>query len=293
MDGLMMVMAVLAILVLALMAIHARQRRRRFANQAYRESLTACQALLAMISGIQQHRGLSSAWLAGDNSFRPRLTVLENDIAQRLPELQAAIRNEARQPAPCLTGNALALFSHHWRNLCERLGELSIEQSVAQHTMMIEMLLKWLQALGEARIEPVVADAARPQVRDYLTRLPAITECLGQARALGMSVSTRQGCPAVARVRLMFLVSRAESLFKQVSDHGRQATEATAAFQHMARIIRTQMLQASGITISPQAYFSLSTAAIDAVFAWIDHSVQGLRDAPQQQEAPHAGVYAH
>lgn len=293
MDWLMMSMPVLAVLILALMAIHARQSRRRFASQAYRESITACRALLAMISGIQQHRGLSSAWLAGDNSFRPRLTALENDIAQRLPELQTAIRNEARQPAPCLTGNALALFSHHWRNLCDRLGELSIEQSVAQHTMMIEMLLKWLQALGEARIEPVVADAVRPQVRDCLTRLPAITECLGQARALGMSVSTRQGCPAVARVRLMFLVSRAESLFKQVSDHGRQATEATAAFQHMARIIRTQMLQASGITISPQAYFSLSTAAIDAVFAWIDHSVQGLRDAPQQQEAPHAGVYAH
>ena len=291
MDWLLMSMPVLAVLILALMFMHARQRRRRLAGLSQRESLAACQSLLALIAGIQQHRGLSSAWLAGDSSFRPRLTALENDIAQRLPELQAAIRNEARQPAPCLTANELALFGHRWRSLCERLSELSIEQSVAQHTMTIDILLRWLQAFGEARIEPLVPEAARPGVRDCLVRLPAITECLGQARALGMSVATRQGCTAVARVRLMFLVARAESLLKQVTGQGEHATKANAAIQHMARIIRTQMLQASGITISPQAYFSLSTAAIDAVFAWIGDSVHAL--APTNpQEAARATAYA-
>ncbi|WP_027458349.1 nitrate- and nitrite sensing domain-containing protein [Dechloromonas agitata] len=292
MEWLMMSMPVLAALILALMIMHARQDRRRLASLSHRESLAACRALLVLIAGIQQHRGLSSAWLAGDSSFRTRLMALENDIAQRLPELQTAIRDEARQPSPCLTANELALFGHRWRSLCERLGDLTIEQSVAQHTMMIEMLLKWLQAFGEARIEPLVPEAGRPLVRDCLVRLPAITECLGQARALGMSIATRHGCPAVARVRLMFLVARAESLLKQVTDLGERSTTANAAIQHMARIIRTQMLQASGITISPQAFFSLSTAAIDAVFAWIGDSVDTLTHSTPQ-EPPRAAVYAH
>ncbi|MFN4343050.1 MAG: nitrate- and nitrite sensing domain-containing protein [Azonexus sp.] len=292
MEWLMMAMPVMAALIFALMFTHARQDSRHRAGLSLRESLAACRGLLMLIAGIQQHRGLSSAWLAGDGSFRARLTALEDDIARRLPALLVAIRDEARQPAPCLTANEVALFGHRWRTLCERLGDLSIEQSVAQHTMMIEMLLKWLQGLGEARIEPLVPEAGRTLVRDCLIRLPAMTECLGQARALGMSVAARRGCPAVSRVRLMFLLARAESLLKQVNDQGERASAAHAAIQHMARIIRTQMLHASGITVSPQDFFSVSTAAIDAVFAWIGDGVD-LLAGHLPQESLHATVYAH
>ena len=77
-----------------------------------------------------------------------------------------------------------------------------------------------------------------------------------------------------------------------MTDLGERSTAANAAIQHMARIIRTQMLQASGITISPQAFFSLSTAAIDAVFAWIGDSVDTLTHSTPQ-EPPRAAVYAH
>ena len=109
-------------------------------------------------------------------------------------------------------------------------------------------------------------------MRNYASRLPALTECLGQARALGTSVAARHGCSAVARVHLMFLVARAEALLNQANEvgaRGAKAEKAAIAVQQMARVIRTRMLLSSGISIAAQEYFDISTAAVDSVFAWI------------------------
>ena len=279
MEYLMTGMALLAALIVAAGAVRWRQRRTETAAETRQTTLAACRNLLALIARLQQHRGLSSAWLGGDASFRSRLDEIERSIEQDLPRLAAFGQRESAASHPCLTRNDIALFAHHWAQLCQRLGQLSIEQSVAQHTMMIEQLLKWLCALGEARIEPLLPDALRARVRDGLVRLPAVTECLGQARALGMGVAARRACSAVVRVRLMFLITRAEALLDQIGDSAatsRHSAPARAAVQQMARVVRTQMLQASGITVSPQDYFAMSSHAIDAVFGWIDATVQEL-----------------
>jgi hypothetical protein len=133
-----------------------------------------------------------------------------------IPELRDVARTEGSKPHPCFTLNELGLFQFNWVTLREKLPTLSVEQSIAQHSFLIDQLLNWLAAIGESRVETLVDErAGRALVRNYTIRLPALTECLGQARALGMSVATRRGCSAVTRVRLMFLVARAEALLNQ------------------------------------------------------------------------------
>ncbi|WP_265949735.1 nitrate- and nitrite sensing domain-containing protein [Dechloromonas sp. A34] len=259
-------------------------RRRAWvdAGRSLETSLTGCRSLLALIGHFQQHRGMSSAWLSGDQSFGGKLESKAREIDDLFQALRPVARGESGKPHPCLTPNDLALFQRRWEELREKLAGLSVEQSIAQHSFLIDQLLQWLAALGEARLEPLVGNrCARGMVRNYASRLPALTECLGQARAVGMSVATRQACSAVARVRLMFLVARAEALLKQAAEgalRGAKAESATLAVHQMARLVRTRMLVSSGINVSVQEYFDVASLAVDAVFGLIAEHGRQLAD---------------
>lgn len=276
MNWVIYTMLTLAILILVVSTMIYRRRRWADAANALNNTLAACRSLLALIGNFQQHRGMSSALLSGDQGFKARLDAKGYEIERLIPSLRDVAKAESERAHPCLTLNDLSLFQYNWGQLREKLSGLSVEQSIAQHSFLIDQLLQWLAALGESRVELLLADrCARGLVRNYACRLPALTECLGQARALGTSVAARRGCSAVARVRLMFLVARAEALLSQANEvggRGPKAAKAVLAVQEMARVIRTRMLLSSGISVAAQEYFQIATIAVDSVFAWIGES---------------------
>ena len=283
MNGIIYTMLALAGSILVCSTMLYRRRRWVEAGKSLDSTLGACRSLLALIGHLQQHRGMSSALLSGDQGFRARLDGKGREIEGLIPSLREVARAEGARAHPCLTLNELSMFQFNWGQLREKLTGLSVEQSIAHHSFLIDQLLQWLSALGEARVELLLLDrCARGLVRNYASRLPALTECLGQARALGTSVAAKRGCSAVARVRLMFLVARAEALLNQANEvggRGVKAEKAALAVQQMARVIRTRMLVSSGISVAAQEYFEIATAAVDSVFAWIDESGVELKQA--------------
>lgn len=252
-----------------------RRRQRRLLQSGSDLTLTlhACRLLVTLIGHLQQHRGMSSAWLAGDASFEPRLRRKQAEIAALLPALVGAARREGGQHCPCLTGNDLSVFTLRWQSVLDALPRLTPEQSIAQHSQLLGRVLEWLAALGEARLElPAMDRKAVGAARNFAHRLPLLTECLGQARAIGSSVAARRACAPVARVRLLFLIGRAEALLEQAvaaHDGGGATRQSQLAIQHMANTVRTRMLLSSGVVVSSADYFALATQAIDRVFEWI------------------------
>lgn len=258
------------------MAAYAWQRRRGRLLEAGTDlnlTLQACQLLVTLIGHLQQHRGMSSAWLAGDAAFKVRMLDKQAQIAALLPALLAAARREGGRHCPCLTGNDLSLFTFRWKSLLDELPRLTPEQNIAQHSQLLNRVLEWLAALGEARLEPLAMDGkAVGAARNFAHRLPLLTECLGQARAIGSSVAARHACAPVARVRLLFLISRAEALLEQAvaaHDGGTVTRQSQLAIEKMASTVRTRMLLSSGVVVSSGDYFALATQAIDRVFEWI------------------------
>lgn len=294
MDLILYSMLIVALLIALISFMIYRQRNWLSSGQSIEQTLAACRSLLALIAGIQQHRGMSSAWLAGDQSFKPRLDAKAREIEHLIPLLRDAAREEGRRAHPCLTLNELSLFQFNWTKMRDMLRGLSVEQSIAQHSFLVDQLLKWLGAMGESRVELVLGQKCeRGLVRNYASRLPALTECLGQARALGTSVAAKQGCSAVARVRLMFLIARAEALLSQAAEaggQGRKAEQAKAAVQEMARVVRTQMLLSSSIALPAPAYFALATTAIDSVFSWIDECGTQITQASLRRQGAQQSV---
>ena len=286
----------LAASLLAGFAWLARCRAQREGQRQLVATISACRSMLSLMAQLQQHRGMSSAWLAGDQSFRPRMQAKASEIERLLPSLRAVALQEGACAFPCLTANQLALFRFNWQSLLERLASLSVEQSIAQHSQLIEELLKWLAALGEARVESALRDAQRAALaRIYLGRLPVLTECLGQARALGAGVAARGNCSAVARVRLLFLIARAEVVLGQavtICAGMPESERASAAVVEMAEVVRARLLANEGVSIGASAYFELATKAVDAVYVWIEVCGGWVARAAQAADEANAALLA-
>ncbi len=280
---------VLSIVLGAALGAARRLRRRRGAWRSdAAAALAACTRLIEMLAALQQHRGLSSAWLAGDAAFEARMHARRRDIDALMPALMQAAAHENGMTRPRLTVQDATLFRHRWRELTDGLERTSPEHNIAAHTRQIERLTAIIAALGEARIELPGAAALPPGLaRNFAYRLPALSECLGQARAIGSAAAAAGHCSAVARVRLLFLATRAESLLRQAGEvDGGQASGLHARQQvdRLATLVRTGLLAGPRTTVAAETYFATATAAIDSVFAWIGASAQTLQQALEARD---------
>lgn len=246
-------------------------------------ALATCRGLIDLVMRLQQHRGMSSARLAGDRSFEGRMQQRRGDIEGLIPQLCAGFEREAEEFCPCFTGNDLRRFRCRWQELLAQLPESSVHDNIENHNRLIGQLLDWLAAVGESRIELAGESAVRSGlVRNFAMRLPELAECLGKARALGSSVAVQGACSPVARVRLIFLVGRAEILLKRAveADPGiAAARSAEQKVQAMAAMVRREILPGAGVRVDSEHYFNMASQAIDAVFAWIGQAGATLEAA--------------
>lgn len=279
MNDLIVLMFFGAALIACVVWLWRRQAGRvRAARNTIHHALVTCRLLLEVLKLLQQHRGLSSGWLAGNKEFGPRMLARRREIDALLPRLSQALKLEHDLPSACVSINALRVFKHRWGELVAGLEAASVEQNIAEHSFLISDVLDWLSALGEARIALCVPDHVPMSLgRNFAQRLPALSEFLGQARAIGSSVAARQRCSPVARVRLLFLVARAEAILAQSWDGAahnpaerRSADVARRAVNEMTTLVRTQLLLSRGVAVTADAFFQVATRAIDEVFGWID-----------------------
>lgn len=257
-------------------------------------ALDGCAVMLQLVRALQQHRGMSVAWLAGDAAFGAQMAARRQDIDRSIVALEDTARAEDEMPRACVTHNDLMLFRFQWCELVDLIeqGKAGAEQSITRHGLLVSRALEWLAGLGEARVELGAAgcvDAGR--VRNHIGSLPALAEYLGQARAIGTGVAARGQCAPVARVRLMYLASRIESLLRQAlaaSDDSQTAIDADRSVGAMMSTLRRHLLGgASGL--SAEAWFAGATRAIDGVYAWIDECGADLR---RELASPSAGLRA-
>ncbi|MFN3986490.1 MAG: nitrate- and nitrite sensing domain-containing protein [Rhodocyclaceae bacterium] len=284
-------------------------KRRRSHGLAARKTMAAdtlasTAVLLQMVASVQQHRGMSAAWLSGDTCFAARLPGRQAEVERLLAVLGATVATEAGKSFPFITPGAFAGWQVAWRRLLDGLAETTPDQSFQAHCALIAILLEWLAALVEARIEaPLPAQVEISSAcRNLARRLPALAESLGQARALASAVAASGRCRPVPRVRLQYLVARAERLLADAGavaspDAGGPAQAAAGAVVAFLNMLRIRLLHEDGrsqgagrgldgdVDIAADEVFALGTAAVDGVFAWLEAERRALAGAlaPQRQ----------
>ncbi|MBC9070507.1 nitrate- and nitrite sensing domain-containing protein [Thauera sp. CAU 1555] len=274
--------ALLGAAALWMLGRHRRGRGPGARETQAERALAQAGQLTELVAALQQHRGMSGAWLAGDASFGARLGERQAGIERLFAQVLEAAAAEDAEAFPCFISQDVLGLRFRWRELVQELAVLSAEESFRRHSRMVAILLEWLSALGEARIAPA-GGAYEPQaVRRLLGQLPALAECLGQARALSSAVAARGRCAPVARVRLSFLVARATQLVER-SASGGQGEAAWRAATAFLTLLREQVLGSPQVGTDAATCFRLGSVAVDAVYAWI----------AEERAALGAGRYAH
>lgn len=251
------------------------KRGQRLANHG----LEGCRQLLLLVKALQRHRGLSSGFLAGDPTFAPAMSKAQAELDALFISFAPIARGESDMTWPCFTYNEWIMLRHHWDVLKVELETLSVDQNIARHSKIVDQMLEWLAALGEARLALAFPHRLpRGLALNYAHRLPALAECLGQARAIGSAAAACGSCPAATKGKLIYLASRAESLLQRIGEPAGHPAGAIAisATKRLIQVIRADLIESQQISLSATAYFDQASRTIDAIFVWIEEGAGEL-----------------
>jgi len=166
-----------------IIAFSIRVAKRSKIKKSQLQGITYITQLKPLISLVQQHRGLTSAWLNGDENVKPKLVNLQNEIKQVIhllnkTDLQA---NERWMS-----------FYDHWQRMLEFKIKPSVSNSFDQHCSLIKNLSYLLEDTSETYFLTSEHHKGFPNIGYTWRELIVLTENIGQARAIGTGVSVQK-----------------------------------------------------------------------------------------------------
>ncbi len=240
------------------------------------------------IADIQQHRGMSAAFLNGDASFRERMQQRQEAIDSQFAVLRGI---DQRLGSALKTGEKLAAVERNWATLKREVTGYTAPQSFERHTALIGELRDFITYIADT--SNLILD---PELDSYylmdlmVARLPALTEGMGQSRAIGSGVAARHEFTPQSWAQLAIRVDRIReaekamaynldtalrenpALTDKLQKPGAAATGTVASY---ARLING-MLEKDQVTITAAEIFEQSTRAINDVFGLFDIIVPTL-----------------
>jgi methyl-accepting chemotaxis protein WspA len=258
-----------------------------FAQQEIR-GLEYYRPLVGLLKDLQQHRGMSAAFLSGDSSFKKRLT-----------ERRLAIENDVKQIDDVDQRLDSALHtSQKWKALKAETGDLldgnpsvSAAESFVSHTSVIAHTLTLITDVSDAANLTLDPDIDSYYLMNAIIfQGPELSEVLAQACGLGAGIAARgTATPEQLEtlnqlaVLMQFLQdkfntslvkARRSEAFRTTLEAESRATAAAVedAAGHIARLAASR-----GKDMDAAEYFSSMTQSVESIFATEEHLAASLR----------------
>ena len=275
----MEIIMITCIVVFVIASIFAiKQKKRSNKKNIQQQGLVYVGQIKQLISYVQQHRGLMSAWLNGDTSVQTKLAQLKQKILQLNKELSTS---------PVSQNERLAGFNDHWQRLLQLNNKPSVANSFEQHTMMIRNLAYLLEDTAESSYLTSDHLSAFPHVGFVWRELVLATENIGQSRALGTGVAAQHFCSSVDKIRLNFLsqtmadtventLQQLSSLPHEQSTHKVLISSASNQMNQLIKTISDELVNAKKVLVNSSDYFDLATNTMQKMDAIFAHQVKQL-----------------
>lgn len=254
-----------AILICILWLLHYRQGQKTQTLQ--KQGLQNLIMVKQLIVNVQQHRGLSSAYLNGDLSKQQSMTQSKKQINLLIGSIEQSWIGSINE--------RWSSFSDHWQRLINTHNKTSVLDNFKQHTKMISNLIFLLEDLAEYSDLNAEHLSDLPNIGLVWRELVVATESVGQSRAIGTGIATQGVCSQVDKIRLSYLQQDILDTRKtvlnnlpQLTNNYNQSTLIKAADQKLSELCQTidkELLQAKKVVIDSNAYFNLATSTIEAL----------------------------
>lgn len=236
-----------------------------------------------LLEDVQKHRGMVNAYLGGDASFKGQVDQKQSDING---DISAVDQVDKRY------GEALK-STEKWNKLKTDLrtvmdGSLTSrpEDALHQHNVVIADIISLITHLGDTsnlRLDPKLDSYYLMEA--VVTRLPALSENLGQVRAQGSGIAARKKVNRDERSQLIFLAAQIKSsldamtgglavVFREnpglrpgLENLGK---ENIAAVENFLAMLDKSIIQRDTVEITPADFFNEASNTIDSVFRLYD-----------------------
>jgi methyl-accepting chemotaxis protein len=264
------------------------------------EGIAPAAALLRAVQLTQQHRGLSGAYLGGDETLAARRAAKQVETDRAVEQAAAALAHDVRDPK-ILADWKQALQT--WQSIAADVAQksLSADQSLARHTALIAAYLALLDRTADyfgLSLDPA-ADSHQLTMA-ALSHLPALTESLGQMRARGTLLLAQKSVRPEDRAALSALLGLSRAHYRDMRRALDKAGALNPALQQQMdaalkesaattgqalRLIDAQVIGAAQPDFDAAEFFRICTVAIDAQFALNARAMQALSALLQAHRA--------
>ncbi|MBB1273973.1 nitrate- and nitrite sensing domain-containing protein [Psychromonas sp. SR45-3] len=269
---------ILLLMVLVVILLHHYKTKQKKALQV--RGLANIAYLKSLIGAVQTHRGLSSAWLNGDQSKQAMLLTFEQQADSDIKYLQ--------QDMAADENGRWDSFVDHWARINQPGNTNDADNNFKQHTQMIANLLYLLEDEAEHKHLNAMSLQALAHIGFVWRELVQTTEMIGQSRAIGTGIATRKICSSVDKIRLSFLQQNMQktinetlpklgSLDSESEQHKALLTTAFATMQCLMETIKSDLIQADKITITQDQYFALATNSIKSLDEIFKHQLAQVK----------------
>lgn len=224
--------------------------------------ITALQTGVALMTTLQQHRGLSAGLLNGNDSFRTSLVNKQSEARSVIGRMKALIEQTPELAPDHRTMDSVA---EGMETIISDLKSMTAEQSFTRHTELVRQVIHLIGDMGEHL--GLMDNEGTPLAmlsNLLLLRLPLLMESIGQARALGSGYAAKGQVGAVGRIRLSFLESHIRDCRENMRIPGNNSIVATEKVEALLNLLEREFIQADQVNISPEQFFKAASDAIEA-----------------------------
>jgi methyl-accepting chemotaxis protein len=248
-----------------------------------RNGVEYLQAIRLPMQHIQQHRGMTAAYLGGATQFKSRIMNKRPTIDKYFADLQ---ETESK------LGNALNVkgstqqLIQKWNAIKENSLEMKQADAIKVHSKLVADILALMTKVADS--SQLTLD---PKLDSYymgaslVTNLPTLLENMGQARAVGSSVAAKGEFTQKSFVKLSVLATNIKAYAGQLESALNAAMEENAdikndlgstiqsnqhAIEAIDKLLHKELLDAEKITVSSDVVFNTATQAIDGSYKLFD-----------------------
>ena len=241
------------------------------------------------IEHIQQHRGMTSAYLNGNKEFHDRILQKRGDVEKHLASLGEI---DKKLGSAMATGNRMQAILSQWNTIKGNSLSAAPGDNIKAHGALIADILGLMSQVADT--SEITLD---PTLDSYylgdalINRLTNLTENMGKARAVGSGAAAAGKFTPAAYTKLAVLTENIKNYNNDLSKGlaaafdfnpelkkvlGDQVRANNDAIKKMETMLREDLLDIGAITISSDTVFNTATQAISKTYALFDAIVPVL-----------------
>ncbi|MDM8561433.1 ATP-binding protein [Thiotrichales bacterium HSG14] len=246
------------------------------------------QQVIKILQNIQQHRGMVNAFYGGDLSFKDKILSKQEDIKQNIREVEDIDKVHASLLNTSQQWNSL---KKDWQNLQKEALQISMRESFQRHSDLNNKIRTFIIHVADTSNLTLDPDIDSYYLVDTLsTKLPTLTEYVGQVRALGVTVAARKKLSIQENSYISILFGLIKVTIKQIENNIQKVYIETPALKNelddetnyllvkqLLEITNNEIIIADYINISAEKYFQLCTETINKQFD-LYHKISPLLD---------------